>query len=175
MEKESNIANSQGLAIFNGSEEDIIKSLDNLREIGTLASLDAILENLETQPSETIIKKIYELVADLKNKLATPIIANFTLACGNNKTQTELISASWQSRLDFSEYLERYINMAIGGDILLTHEVLTLVEENCQVTEESQVISSIGKIKDHLHTFSPEKKLLMVDLINILEEKKAAQ
>lgn len=175
MEKESNIANSQGGAIFNGSEEDILKNLENIREIGTLSSLDAILENVRTQPSEAIKRKAYELVADLKNKLATPIIANFTLACGNSKIQTELISASWQSRLDFSEYLERYINIAIEGDILLTHEVLTLVEENCQVTEESQVVSSIGKIKDQLHTFSPEKKLLMVDLINILEEKKAVQ
>ncbi|HUW04717.1 MAG TPA: hypothetical protein VMW01_00510 [Williamwhitmania sp.] len=175
MEKESNIANNQGLAIFNGSEEDIIKNLESLREIGTLSSLEVILENVRTQPSEAIKRKIYELVADLKNKLATPIIANFTLACGNIKIQTELISASWQSRLDFSEYLEPYINMTIEGDILLTHEILTLVEENCQATEETQVISSIGKIKDHLHTFSPEKKLLMVDLINILEEKKAAQ
>ncbi len=175
MEKESNGSNNQTSAIFTGSEETILKNLDNLRESGTLATLGAILENVVSQPSEAIKRKIYELVADLKSKSTTPILANFTLSCRNNQAQLELISASWQSRLDFSDYLERYIDLSLQGDLLLAHEVLTLVEENCQNPEAEQVNKAIAKIKEQLHSFSPEKQLLMVDLVNILEDKRDTQ
>lgn len=172
MEKESNKTSTQNTSIFNGTEDEVIKNLDNLRETGSLTSLETMLERVVSHPSERIRKKIFELIADIKSNSATAIIANFTFACKNKQAQMELISACWQGRLDFSDYLERYIDLAIQGELLLVNEILTLVEENCEKPELTRIESAIAKIKEQLHSFSSEKKLMMVDLVTILEAKK---
>ena len=172
MEQEQ-IPNRTG-QLFIGTEEETLSNLEALREKGTIASLGAILEHLTTAPSAPVKSKILSLIADIKIPGAVAIIANFTFSCSNPTIQQELISACWQSRLDFSPYFNRYIDLAIGGEMMLVLDVISLVEECCEKVDSDQTKVAIASIKKHLKTFESKKQLLMTDLVSLLEEKGSA-
>jgi len=165
--------NSENLIdqLFVGDDEEILSNLEALRDNGTLASLGAMLEHLTTLPSPPIKGKILELVADLKLPGAAAILANFTFACKNATIQQELVSASWQSRLDFTPYFNRYIDLAISGNLMLVLDVLSLLEENFEKVDLNQLQQAIATIGANSNSFDEQKTLLMNDIVLILEER----
>lgn len=171
MNQDHNHSKSQASHLFLGEEEEILSNLESLRENGTIESLGAMLEHLTTIPSLSIKSKILELVADLKLTGAAAIVANFTFACKNTTIQQELVSASWQSRLDFSPYFNRYIDIAIGGNLMLVLDVLSLTEENFENVELKQFQVAIAEIGKSMNSFDNQKAILMKDLVRILEER----
>jgi len=171
MNLDNNHSKSQIHELFLGEEEEILGNLESLRENGNLESLGAMLEHLTTRPSQPIKDKILELIADLKLPGAAAIVANFTFACKNTALQQELVSASWQSRLDFSPYFNRYIDLAISGNLMLVLDVLSLIEENFEKVDLNQLQQAIATIGANSNSFDEQKSLLMNDMILILEEK----
>lgn len=175
MVTEENKPNNQADKIFTGEEETILSNLEALRDEGSLASLGAMLEHLTTQPSEPIKLKILELIADLKIPEASAIVANFTFACKSPTLQQELVAASWQSRMEFGHYLNKYIDLAIEGNMMLALDVISLVEESCEKVEMEQLKVAVSAINRNLKSFDDQKLLLMQDMVLILEEKIEAQ
>lgn len=171
MNKDNNHSKSQIHELFLGEEEEVLANLESLRENGNLESLGAMLEHLTTLPSSPIKGKILELVADLKLPGAAAIVANFTFACKNATLQQELVSASWQSRLDFSPYFSRYIDLAISGNLMLVLDVLSLIEESFEKVENLQLQEAVAAISKNISSFDEQKSLLMNDMILILEER----
>ena len=171
MNQDNNHSKSQINDLFLGEEEEILSNLESLRDSGNLESLGAMLEHLTTLPSHTIKGKILELIADLKLPGAAAIVANFTFACKNATLQQELVSASWQSRLDFTPYFNRYIDLAISGNLMLVLDVLSLIEENFEKVDLNQLQQAIATIGANSNSLDEQKSLLMNDMILILEEK----
>jgi len=171
MNKDQDQIQNRADHLFTGDEEAILTNLEGLREKGNITSLGAILDHLTTQPSPQVKSKILSLIADIKIPGAAAIIAEFTFACSNPTIQQELISACWQSRLDFSSYFNRYIDLAIAGEMLLVLDVISLVEECCEKTTAQQMKVAISSIKKNLKGFDNQKQLLMSDLVGLLEER----
>jgi len=171
MNQDQEITSRSATHLFSGTEEEILTHLEGLREEGSLASLGAIMEHLTTTPSLPVKSKILSLIADIKIPGAAAIVANFTFACTNHSIQQELISASWQSRLDFSPYFNRYIELAIAGEMMLVLDVLSLVEECCEKIDSKHTKAAISDIKQHLPSFEDKKQVLMTDLLTLLEAK----
>lgn len=74
-------------------------------------------------------KLLVELLEGLKSTGAVvPLMEEFRNPL-NKEIQRELISAFWNSKLDFSPYLSDFVLFAIDGDFLDAFEALTLIEQ----------------------------------------------
>lgn len=89
---------------------------------------DLIQSLLEKNISRTESEEIF---LTLKEKNAQDILVNAIKQSNNLLEKTKLVSACWESCLDFSNHFLFFVDLACNNDFALSMEALTVVE-NCE-------------------------------------------
>jgi hypothetical protein len=89
---------------------------------------DLILVLLEKNTSRAESEEIFKI---LKEKNAQELLVNAIKQCERINEKIKLISACWESCLDFSNYFLFFVELACNNNFELSMEALTVVE-NCE-------------------------------------------
>jgi len=100
-------------------------------------------------------------------------VSELVNAVQNDKYKRErgvILSACWQPGLDFSMHLEIFIMLYITEDYQNAIEAFSVVENSISRSTKKEITNYIIQIKSHLNRVNREKKLLLVEMINMVEE-----
>ena len=159
-----------------GSDEVIISMLIDLKEHGELFYLETLMEMTIGNKSETVKKAIVEFISGIIVKAATPLIANFIQKNKNNNGILNLVTASWQSRLDFSEHLDPFFEVLIESDYNCSFEAFTVIENNISELTPNELKKYETLVKKEADKANQDKQPLLLEMVNLLDEtKRAAQ
>jgi len=152
------------------SNETLIK-LEHIESSGSIKDVDFLVNSINSS-NTSIRDKAYNILCNIKKiGVVEKIIKNLK----NSEIESEkilLTSICWQSSLDFSLYIELFVDIAIKGNLELTIEALSVIEDilvqnnyekakikNCLITLETSIVSQKN-----------EKYALLKELINILNK-----
>ncbi|NHB67294.1 hypothetical protein [Perlabentimonas gracilis] len=163
-------------ALEKSSDDKVISMLIDLKEHGKLFYLEPLLKMMISKRSDVLKKNLLEFFSDIKQQEAAPIIANFIGQHSNTPELTEVLTASWQSRLDFTEHLNIFFGILIGSSYQNAFEAFTVIENNIDWLTTNQIDEHIAMVKGALEASSHDKKLLLLEMIGVLDKtRRAAQ
>lgn len=91
----------------------------------------------------------------------------------NGNLRRKLVSAFWNSKLDFSDYLADFVLFGIEGDFLDALEVITLIENFETVAPESAILESQLLLTEYFgqtENRNDQKDAILTDLAMLLKD-----
>jgi len=146
----------------------VIEALDELRVSGKVTDIPVLIEVLHLTHNQEIKSKIIDLLANLKESDAIPLIIE---AIRNQKYAAELkelVASCWENGLDYSSYLTLFVDLLIETDFTVAFEAYTVIMNNEHQIEHSIIDHQIERLQIALATTSEMKRQLLIDVIDFL-------
>jgi hypothetical protein len=147
----------------------VLKTLHRLRSDGNLTYLPDLLNLLEHTSSELIEKELIRFLADIKEKAVVPLVVEGLRESGLDRARAGILSAIWQSGMDYSDYLDLFIQLFLEGDYMVALESFTVIEQSMEHLSDETIAEERKNLLDGLENVSEDKKPLARELINILQ------
>ncbi|MEY1639648.1 hypothetical protein [Tenuifilum osseticum] len=151
------------------SDEAIIGLLTELRETGEDYMLPTILSLLFSTRSEKLKNEVVNFLVDLKNKSSIDTIVEAIRQNKRSKDIHLLVSVCWQSRLDFTPYVDTFIDIMEHGNYQACLEAFTVIENMTENLNGEQLNDLKAKIKS-VKGDNAETKPLIEELVKLLDE-----
>lgn len=156
------------------SDEKVMSMLIDLKEYGELFYLNSLLNMLLSNRSEQLKKGLVEFISDIKLQAAAPIIANCVDIHKSSPYIILLITASWQSRLDFSAHLSTFFQILIDSDYKSAFEAFTVIENNIDGLTPDELTEHIALVRKGINKTDRDKQLLLLEMISVLDKTRRA-
>ncbi len=147
----------------------VLKTLHKLRTAGNLAYMPDLLNLLSRTRNELIERELIRFLADIKQKGVIPIVVAGLKEPGLKPARAGLLSAIWQSGLDYSKYMHVFIQLFLDGDYLVALESFTVIEQSIEHLSEQEREEERKNLLDGLDSVSEDKKPLARELVNLLQ------
>lgn len=160
----------------NSNDDLIISLLLELKEQKEFYYLSTLLELLTSSQSDLLKKVIVEFISDIKLQTAAPILAEYVSKHFPQKDVSTLVTACWQSRLDFSHFLDPFFDVLIMGEYFIAFEAFTVIENSIDSLSEEQLMGYMARVKKGVSKANRDKQLLLLEMISVLDKtRRAAQ
>ncbi len=159
--------------LASGKEEDILKGIQEVRKNGDPKIIPDLVETWTQGHGPKIQDEITGIFFDLKQTQALePLIE--ALDHPKMEDRTTLLSVFWNSRLDPTPYLEKFVDIAVQGNYMECFECLTVIEEMEGPFQENNVMEGLLKTQTYLSGNTDEKKEMIEairDRLKAIEDK----
>lgn len=170
MSKNKNNEEEQNILHKLSSNNPIIikETLIELREKGNSKYIPFLFKLLQKHHNSNISTSIKNFISDIKeSSIKTTLIACLKDESYNN-IKKDLLTICWESRFDFSDNLELFVDILIEDDFITAFEALTVIENlNSDISEvfrNKQII----RLKDAILRSDKNKQQLIHDAIHII-------
>jgi hypothetical protein len=146
----------------------VIETIEELHTSGKTTDIPLLIEFLHLTQNPEIKSKIISLFANLKESNAIPLIVE---AIRNQKYEPELkelVASCWENGMDYSDYLELFIDLLIENEFIVALEAYTVIMNMTAQIDQQKIDIEIDKIEKALAQSSEQKKPLMLDVIDFL-------
>jgi len=107
----------------------IVKTaFEGLKIVGEPSILHPIILELNKKNHTEKNALILEFLACLKDRKARSVMMDLIQQTELKDYQQLLLSTIWNSPLDYTDYLEVFVDLALKGDFIITLECLTIIE-----------------------------------------------
>jgi hypothetical protein len=154
--------------LWSGDDLLVLKTLHKLRKEGNLAYMPDLFNLLCRTGNELIEKELIRFIADIKEKGVVPIVVAGLEEPELKNARAGMLSAIWQSGLDYSPYMNLFIQLFIEGDYMVALESFTVIEQSLEHLSETEIKQERNHLLDGLEDISEEKKPLARELVNLL-------
>ena len=147
----------------------VLKTLRKLRTSGNLTYIPEILKILNRGSNDLIEKELIRFLADIKEPGIIPLVVAGLKKTGLKAAHAGILSATWQSGLDYSRYTDLFIQLFLDGDYLVALESFTVIEQSIEHLTAQKIEEERKHLLDGLVNVSEEKKPLARELVNLLQ------
>lgn len=147
-----------------GNSDIELQVLNKIRKEGFADYLPVIADLFVRAESTEVKDKISSIFQDLKDTDGGAIIIDLLKHTSNIELRSMLLTACWASSLDFSNYLEDFIDIALGGEYMQIFEVITVVE-NFEYSPSTEILERSYK---RVETFIAEMKGVEAEMLGQL-------
>jgi hypothetical protein len=161
------------IELLNSTDDKVvIKTIKSIRENGNSKDLNALINLYSNSTNKDIRKSIYQLFCDLKNQDITKIVVQLITDSNDKDVLKMLTSSCWESRLDYSDYFELFINLVITEEFLISFDAFTLLENfDGEITKQRKI--ELGDyLKNNIGNCKEENLTLAMDLSKIISSYK---
>jgi hypothetical protein len=88
---------------------------------------------------------------------------------GLTTARAGILSAVWQSGMDYSKYMDLFIQLFLQGDYLVALESFTVIEQSIEHLSDRELDEERKNLLDGLDGVSEDKKPLARELVNLLQ------
>lgn len=125
-----------------GDTDQQIKALKSLQVHGQPKMIEALVRKLDDDIEEKVEKEIIEFFCSIKDTGVVPFIMTIINENHFPNQRQKLLNTLWNSKVDYSEYLQDFVNIAVNGDFMDALEAITIIENLEGPFEEEQVLES---------------------------------
>jgi hypothetical protein len=146
----------------------VLKTLRKLRSAGNLTYIPDILKLLSQTRNELIEKELIRFLADIKELGVVPLLVAGLKKPGLKPAHAGILSAIWQSGLDYSRYVDLFLQVFLEGDYMVALESFTVIEQSIEHLSIQEIAEERKYLLDGLDSVSEDKKPLARELVNLL-------
>ncbi len=151
------------------NDEQVISLIQEFRVSGELFIVEPLIEMLYSNRGQALKNSILEFIRDIKNQVAVIIITKSIQKHITDKYTTGLVSACWQSSLDFSDELPVFFDILCEGDYQTAFEAFTVIENSIGNVSQENISLYMASIESKLKITPTEKQTLLSEMMAMLE------
>jgi hypothetical protein len=155
--------------LWSADDKLVLKTLHKLRTDGNLTYVPDLLNLLGQTRNELIEKELIRFLADIKERGVIPFVVEGLKKPGLKDARAGILSAIWQSGLDYSGHIHLFIQLFLEGDYLVALESFTVIEQSIAHLSDQQVAEERKNLLDGLDSLSEVKKPLARELVNLMQ------
>jgi len=155
--------------LFSVKNEEVLSTIEYIKEKGNTELLNALLKLIQKTNNREIEQKAKDIFFNLKNTKSVQIIMSAIQDDEYADIRNFLCSACWNNGLDYSNYLPVFVKLYIEEPFETAFEAFTIVENFHQKPEKKIIEEQIELLKSSNLNLSNEKKHLLVEFVNILQ------
>ena len=156
-------------ALTSADNRIILAKIKELKTTGQVNILSFILELLKSKYPAEIHNEVFCLVSDMRYQQGVPIVMEYIEQLRGSESLAQLISACWQSQLDYSNYLEIFADCFISGSYQDAIESFTVIEEMLMRSNDTKIKNCRTYLSSRKSEVNNEKIPLFRELIKILQ------
>jgi hypothetical protein len=151
----------------------VIKAIKALEAHGNHTVIQAMMEKWRITTNNEVDAQYQMFFGDLKDSLTSGPIMNELTNEKNADFRIKLLTAIWNSKVDYSDYLVDFVRLASHGEFMETLECLTVIENLDGPFEEHQFLESQLALKEYADkrtTTSDYKAELMSEIARLIKQ-----
>jgi len=155
--------------LFSVKNEDVLSTIEYIKKEGNTELLYALLKLIQKTDNSKIESKAKDIFFNLKDTKSVELIMS---AIENNEfanLRSFLCSACWNNGLDYSNYLPVFVKLYIEEPFATAFDAFTIVENFTNKPEKKIIEEQIEWLKSSNLNLSDDKKHLLVEFVNILQ------
>ena len=145
----------------------VAAAVDEIKENGDLSIVPELLEILLRNEDPTVVTHVTSLLSDIRDTGFKTILMEKLINASPGANKANLLRVCWESAIDFSEYLEVFVNMLVNEDFLAALEASTVIENLHGNMDEGKVRLAIERLRADC---VGDKAFLAEDAISHLQE-----
>jgi len=149
-EKKANKLKQIILDLGSTDETKITKAVKSLEAHGDSSVIKPLSEKLLSGVSEKNEKEIVELLCSLKDTSVTAEMMDVIEDEHFSPIRHLLLSAVWNTKVDFSDYIDEFVEMATKGDLMQTLDCLTIIENMEGPFMEENILEAQLHLKNYI-------------------------
>ncbi len=163
---------NNGRPVYNlksNNTEIVLQTIEGIRATGTGAQFTELAELLHQTKNKDIKKQILKLFSELKSTDTIPLMID---ALQNKRYKSELkdlLSCCWQNGLNYSSWLNLFINIVINEEFLVSFEAFTVIENMYGKIDDEIIAQELARIDSSLEFADRQKKYLLNELKEIIQ------
>ena len=147
----------------------IMEVLKVMNTKGSVALIPYLFDILASEKFEPVENDILRIIGDIKEKDAAPVIVK-SLQRNDYKNRTaDVIAICWQSRLDYSPYLNIFAKFFFLNDYQTSIEAFTVIEESIHNADLGQRIACLNILEKNASKVSASLKPLYNELYKLVK------
>ncbi len=157
--------------LWSEEEKIVLKTLRKIRGAGNIGYIPELLKLLHKTANELLRKELVLFIADIRDPRVIPFILAGLKDPGLKDARGSIISACWQSGLDYSQDLGLFVKLFFEGDYVTALEAFTVIEEAAAVDLSPEELKKVlVEVQKRLKKVDEEKKPLALELERLLHE-----
>lgn len=151
-------------------QKKIAKSLKSLETHGNSSVVQPLADKLMGDLSDANRSAIIELFSSLKDTSAAVEIMEIIGDEDYLTIRPLMLNSVWNTKVDFSNYIDEFVEIAVKGSFMETLDCLTIVENMEGPFMEEDILESQLHLKDYLEDSAPKemKKAQLLSELAIL-------
>jgi hypothetical protein len=145
----------------------VSETIKELRIRGNNDVLPTVFSLFFSKRMETLEDEIVNLLNDIKDPGAVPEFMEAVKLYRGNRGFEKLVSACWQCGLDFSPYIDQFIDLVIEDDYYTSLEAFSVIEENVSNLNSQQRSGRLEFIRSKFELLSTDKRLLVNEMMSL--------
>jgi len=162
--KEKQIITEQ---LFSTKEDVVLSAIETIRENGDVTFLESILQLFNSTKELDVKNAIQELLNDLKDIKAVPIIMEAIKNTNYKSITKDLLISCWMSGLDYTDFFNIFVDIFITSEFLTAFEAFTIMDNSELPDNIENIEQLIDKLENAGMLISLEKQQLKTDLIQL--------
>ena len=155
--------------LYSPKEELAMDAIKTLRNSGDPSVIPYLVDLYVSTDKPKIESALGNFLRDIKDQSAVKALMDAIANPRFDKKLTQLVSFCWQTPLNFSSYLDVFVDITIEKDYQTSIEAFTVVEEALPYTSPSKISNEIQKLKEKITSVPEEKQLLLKELIATMQ------
>ena len=150
------------------SDMEVVKSaIEQIKQEGDISIASELLDILLRSQDTTVITNITSLLSDVKDSDFKTILMDKLINATSESGKANLLRICWESAIDFSEYLDVFVDMLLNEDFITALEASTVIENLGGKIPEEKIHIAIKRLQANS---DENKNFLLEDTLLHLEE-----
>lgn len=150
-------------------EKTVLKALAQLRSSGHPGYIPELLEILNGSQSETLHREMASLFSDIKDKAVIPLFIKGLKDPDLPNIRMAVQAGCWQSGMDYSEYIDLFIELFLESDYVTSLESFSVIEQSLEKMSPEDIVNKRELLLKCFEEISEDKKPLASELINLMQ------
>ena len=153
----------------------LASTLQEVKKSGSAALIPELVRLLRRTNKKEIRHQILEILNNLKTQASATELARAVRKNKQRDLLANLVAACWKNGLDYTDFIDDFIEIFIQYDYLLALDAFTVIENSTKYLSEVSIEPRINKLSNHQPEMDENKRVLTRELIHILRTKSEEQ
>lgn len=153
--------------LFSENIEEVLSAIKRLNKDGNKDYLPALFEVLNSTPEESITNSIGKLLCTIKDSQTIPVFISALKEEKYKNIRKNIVSACWQNGLDFSDYINDFVDLVISENWETAFEAFTVIDNFTNLPPEKKLAKTREKVESAIKDNDGQKKYLLEEILKL--------
>ncbi|MBN2350527.1 MAG: HEAT repeat domain-containing protein [Bacteroidales bacterium] len=154
--------------LHSGNDNIILAVISELRQTGSAEILPYVFELVSASKSSEVRDSAIQFLSNIKDKTAVPFIVKELVARKYGENYSRLVATCWQSRLNYSEYMDTFVLIFVKENYQTALEAFTVIEESLVSASQDKRTACYNLLLSKKKSIAEDKIPLYRELIKIV-------
>lgn len=166
MDVQKNRVDESLIRDLNSDDEELVtKALSRIRENGNEYYIEPLFEALFDSENSSVKREIRKVLADVKSSASVDVLLRMIDNPKCEPMLAEILTTCWESGLDFTKQIDKFIALVIERDFVVAFEALSVIENMEFALDADQTEKLLAPVLLAMESAATDRKSLLDSVV----------